>query len=73
MSPAQRNVLDAVRLLCDGGWTCSVREVAEVAGHASPSTTHAHLLRLERSGWVERNPNRPAGGWRPAMKAGMAL
>jgi SOS-response transcriptional repressor LexA len=65
LTGAQRHVLEAVRAVCEDGWTATVREVADRAGLASPSTVWHHLNALEDQGLIERHPRNPKGGWRP--------
>ena len=36
-----------------------VREIGDAVGLASPSTVHAHLANLERSGLLRRDPTKP--------------
>ena len=41
------------------GYPPTVREIGEAVGLASPSTVHAHLANLERSGLLKRDPTKP--------------
>jgi repressor LexA len=41
------------------GYPPTVREIGEKVGLASPSTVHAHLANLERSGLLKRDPTKP--------------
>jgi repressor LexA len=41
------------------GYPPTVREIGEEVGLASPSTVHAHLANLERSGLLRRDPTKP--------------
>ena len=41
------------------GYPPTVREIGEAVGLASPSTVHAHLANLERSGLLRRDPTKP--------------
>src|SRR5262245_21502012 len=41
------------------GYPTTVREIGEAVGLASPSTVHAHLANLERSGLLKRDPTKP--------------
>lgn len=41
------------------GYPCTVRELGERVGLASPSTVHTHLANLEREGLIERQPGKP--------------
>ena len=41
------------------GYPPTVREIGEHVGLASPSTVHAHLANLERTGLLRRDPTKP--------------
>lgn len=41
------------------GYPPSVREIGEAVGLASSSTVHGHLLRLEKKGFIRRDPTKP--------------
>jgi repressor LexA len=41
------------------GYPPTVREIGEAVGLASPSTVHAHLANLERTGFLRRDPTKP--------------
>jgi repressor LexA len=41
------------------GYPPTVREIGKAIGLASPSTVHAHLAKLEKSGLVRRDPTKP--------------
>jgi repressor LexA len=41
------------------GYPPTVREIGQAVGLASPSTVHAHLANLERSGLLRRDPTKP--------------
>jgi repressor LexA len=43
----------------DHGYPPTVREIGQQVGLASPSTVHAHLANLERSGLIKRDPTKP--------------
>jgi repressor LexA len=45
--------------LCKRGYPPSVREICEAVGLKSTSTVHGHLGRLERKGYIRRNPTKP--------------
>lgn len=64
MTLAQARVRTALVRLCYDGWPATVREVGELAG-IGPSTTHYHLVALERLGFAKRHPRNEKGGWRP--------
>src|SRR5699024_12592347 len=41
------------------GYPPSVREIAEAVGLASSSTVHGHLSRIEKKGYIRRDPTKP--------------
>ena len=41
------------------GYPPSVREICEAVGLQSTSTVHGHLMRLERKGYLKRDPSKP--------------
>ncbi len=41
------------------GYPPSVREIGEAVGLASSSTVHGHLERLEKKGYIRRDPTKP--------------
>ncbi len=41
------------------GYPPSVREIGEAVGLASSSTVHGHLNRLEKKGYIRRDPTKP--------------
>jgi repressor LexA len=43
----------------DHGYPPTVREIGDAVGLASPSTVHAHLANLERTGLLRRDPTKP--------------
>jgi repressor LexA len=45
--------------LCQRGYPPSVREICEAVGLKSTSTVHGHLERLERKGYIRRDPTKP--------------
>lgn len=64
MTLAQARVHEALRRLCYDGWPATVREVGNLIGLGT-STTHDHLVALERLGRARRHPRNAKGGWRP--------
>jgi repressor LexA len=48
-----------VQYVDDHGYPPTVREIGDAVGLASPSTVHAHLANLERSGLLRRDPTKP--------------
>ena len=49
-------IIDTVK---DKGYPPSVREIGESVGLASSSTVHGHLERLEKKGYIRRDPTKP--------------
>ena len=41
------------------GYPPSVREICDAVGLKSTSTVHGHLERLERKGYIRRDPSKP--------------
>lgn len=41
------------------GYSPSVREIADAVGLASGSTAHGHLDRMEKKGYIRRDPSKP--------------
>lgn len=59
LSPRARRILDIIRDSVETrGYPPSVREMAEQAGLASPSSVTYQLKALERQGYLRRDPNR---------------
>jgi repressor LexA len=59
LTQRQREVLEALRRLHEQhGFAPSLREVATEVGLASASSVHAHVVRLEERGLVERRAGR---------------
>ena len=48
-----------VQYVDDHGYPPTVREIGDAVGLASPSTVHAHLANLERTGLLKRDPTKP--------------
>ena len=60
LTPRQRRIVEFIReTLRERGYPPTVREIGEAVGLASPSTVHAHLANLERSGLLKRDPTKP--------------
>lgn len=53
----------AYEFICDftatHGYPPSVREIGAAIGLSSPSTVHSHLHKLEKAGYIRRDPNKP--------------
>jgi len=59
LSPRQRQILAFIeRYKRDRGFPPTVREIQKGVGLQSPSSVHAHLTKLERSGYLTRQPSR---------------
>ncbi|MFC0299629.1 transcriptional repressor LexA [Virgibacillus soli] len=60
ISTRQKAILDFIKDEVDKkGYPPSVREIAEAVGLASSSTVHGHLSRLEKKGYIRRDPTKP--------------
>lgn len=60
LSPRQRAILEYIqRAVEEKGYPPSVREIGEAVGLASSSTVHGHLARLEKKGYIRRDPTKP--------------
>ena len=58
--PRQQAILDYIkREVGEKGYPPSVREIGEAVGLASSSTVHGHLSRLEKKGFIRRDPTKP--------------
>jgi len=56
LSAKQKRILDYIaQSVKDHGYPPSVREIAAEVGLKSPSTVHAHLNTLERTGYITRD------------------
>ncbi|MFD2117769.1 transcriptional repressor LexA [Paenibacillus yanchengensis] len=60
ISKRQLAILDFIKQeVKDKGYPPSVREIAEAVGLLSSSTVHGHLDRLEKKGFIRRDPTKP--------------
>ncbi|QKS71350.1 transcriptional repressor LexA [Paenalkalicoccus suaedae] len=60
LSARQQSILDFIRNEVRAkGYPPSVREIGEAVGLASSSTVHGHLARLEKKGYIRRDPTKP--------------
>lgn len=60
LSNRQQAILDFIRTeVREKGYPPSVREIGEAVGLASSSTVHGHLERLEKKGFLRRDPTKP--------------
>ncbi|MCT2536401.1 transcriptional repressor LexA [Aquibacillus koreensis] len=60
LSKRQEAILEYIKdQVIDKGYPPSVREIGEAVGLASSSTVHGHLSRLEKKGYIRRDPTKP--------------
>lgn len=60
ISTRQKTILDFIKSeVKEKGYPPSVREIGEAVGLASSSTVHGHLERLEKKGYIRRDPTKP--------------
>ncbi|RAL20805.1 transcriptional repressor LexA [Thermoflavimicrobium daqui] len=60
LSPRQHSILSFIeKEVNEKGYPPSVREIGEAVGLASSSTVHGHLARLEKKGYIRRDPTKP--------------
>ncbi|WP_053219575.1 transcriptional repressor LexA [Virgibacillus senegalensis] len=60
LSKRQQAILEYIKeQVVDKGYPPSVREIGEAVGLASSSTVHGHLSRLEKKGFIRRDPTKP--------------
>lgn len=60
LSARQQQVYDFIcSFTAEHAYPPSVREIGEGVGLSSPSTVHSHLNRLERAGYIRRDPKKP--------------
>ncbi|WP_044640007.1 transcriptional repressor LexA [Risungbinella massiliensis] len=60
LSQRQQLILDYIKKEVQAkGYPPSVREIGEAVGLASSSTVHGHLSRLEKKGYIRRDPTKP--------------
>ena len=60
LSKRQQEILDYIKVeVRKKGYPPSVREIGEAVGLASSSTVHGHLSRLEKKGFIRRDPTKP--------------
>lgn len=60
LSKRQEAILQYIKEHVDSkGYPPSVREIGEAVGLASSSTVHGHLARLEKKGYIRRDPTKP--------------
>ncbi|UCZ51632.1 transcriptional repressor LexA [Bacillus shivajii] len=60
LSKRQQDILAFIKdKVKEKGYPPSVREIGEAVGLASSSTVHGHLSRLEKKGYIRRDPTKP--------------
>ncbi len=60
ISKRQQDILEFIKQqVSEKGYPPSVREIGEAVGLASSSTVHGHLARLEKKGYIRRDPTKP--------------
>lgn len=60
LSKRQQDILEFIKgEVQEKGYPPSVREIGEAVGLASSSTVHGHLARLEKKGFIRRDPTKP--------------
>ena len=60
LTKRQSEIFEFIKLQIDKtGYPPTVREIGTALGLHSPSTVHAHLAKLERSGVLRRDPSKP--------------
>lgn len=60
LSSRQKTILEFIKEeVKKKGYPPSVREIGEAVGLASSSTVHGHLARLEKKGYIRRDPTKP--------------
>lgn len=60
LSKRQQMIFDFIKSEVDvKGYPPSVREIAKAVGLASSSTVHGHLKRIEKKGYIRRDPTKP--------------
>jgi repressor LexA len=60
LSKRQKEIFDYIRRYASKyGYPPTVREIGSAVGLTSSSTVHAHLAKLEKSGFLRRDPTKP--------------
>lgn len=60
ISPKQREILDYIEQeILNRGYPPSVREICDAVHLKSTSSVHAHLEKLEKNGYIRRDPSKP--------------
>lgn len=69
LSAPQQMIYDfVVAFQLERGYPPSVREICKGVGLSSTSTVHGHLTRLERKGFLQRDPSKPRAVAIPALQ-----
>lgn len=60
LTKKQEEILDFIKKrIKEKGYPPAVREICEATGLRSTSTVHGHLTRLEKKGYIKRDPSKP--------------
>lgn len=60
ISPKQQEILDFMKNeILNKGYPPSVREICEAVNLKSTSSVFSHLERLEKNGYIRRDPTKP--------------
>lgn len=60
LTPRQAMIFKYIQNVIDArGYPPSVREIGEAVGLKSSSTVHTHLVKLEKKGYIRRDPTKP--------------
>lgn len=60
LTPRQKMILDFIQdAVAKQGYPPTVREIGAATGLRSSSTVHAHLGKLEKKGYIRRDPTKP--------------
>ena len=60
ISAKQQQILDYIKEeILKRGYPPAVREICQAVNLKSTSTVHAHLERLEKNGYIRRDPTKP--------------
>jgi repressor LexA len=60
LTERQQSILEFIESeMRERGYPPSVREIGEAVGLTSPSTVHSHLARLQKLGYLRRDPSKP--------------
>lgn len=60
ISPRQNKILKFIaQKIKESGYPPTIREIAEAVNLTSSATVHSHLKKLEKNGYIRRNPSKP--------------